>query len=91
MDYRAQVAEVRRRRDELIERAAAEAREAIAQAAVERDAEILRLRAAGWSVGAIAPVVGCSKALAFELLSAERHERYNARRREHARHLRAVA
>jgi hypothetical protein len=43
VDYRAQVAEVRRRRDELIERAAAEAREAIAQAAVERDAEILRL------------------------------------------------
>lgn len=91
MNYRAQVAEARRRRDELIECAAADAREAIAQAAAERDAEIRRLHAQGLSAGAIAPVVGCSKALAFELLNQDRKARYDERRRDHWRHLRAVA
>jgi len=90
VDYRREVAAARRRRDELVEHATVEAREAIAQAAAERDREILRLHAAGFPAGAIAPLVGCSKSLTFELLSAERHERYNARRREHWRHLRVA-
>jgi DNA invertase Pin-like site-specific DNA recombinase len=91
VNYRAEVAEARRRRDALIEQATAEARETIARAAAVRDAEIKRLRADGLSYEAIAPLVGCSKSLVFELLSAERHERYTARRRKHWRHLRAVA
>jgi hypothetical protein len=74
-----------RRREARLER-----RDAIAQAAAERDREIHRLHAAGLSAGAIAVAVGCSKSLTFELLSAERHRRYNARRREHW-HLRSVA
>jgi hypothetical protein len=90
VNYREQVAEARRRRDELTERAAAEARETIARAAAERDSEIHRLHAEGRSAGAIAPLVGCSKALAYELMSDDRKARYNERRRR-AWHLRAVA
>jgi hypothetical protein len=91
MNYRKEIAEARRKRDSLIERATMEARETIARAAAERDAEIHRLHAEGCSALAIAPRVGCSRSLVFELLSVERHQRYNARRGEHARHLRAVA
>jgi hypothetical protein len=91
VDYRREVAAARRKRDKRIERAAAEAREAIARAAVERDAEIRRLHAEGFSSLAIAPLVGCSRGLVFELLHDDRKARYDARRREYARHLRAVA
>ena len=91
MDYRREVAEARRTRDRLIERATADARQVITRAAAERDVEIRRLHVEGLSAGAIAPLVGCSQSLVFELLSAERHRRYNERRREHWRHLRAVA
>jgi hypothetical protein len=90
MDYRQRVAEARRRRDELIEHAVVEARAAIAQAAAERDSEIRRLALEGGSAGAIAPLVGCSKALAYELLHADRKAAYDLRRRNHW-HLRAVA
>jgi hypothetical protein len=91
VDYRREVAEARRKRDRRIERAAADAREAIARAAVERDAEIRRLAAEGFHKGQIAPTVGCSSALVYELLRLDKRAAYNARRREHSRHLRAVA
>jgi hypothetical protein len=91
VNYRAQVGEARRRRDELVEAAVVEARETIARAAAERDAEIRRLTAEGFRKGQIAPTVGCSSALVYELLRLEKRAAYNARRREHARHLRAVA
>ena len=90
MDYRREVAEARRRRDRRIERAAADAREAIARAAAERDAEIRRLRKEGMSYEVIAPLVGCSKGTAYEAVNQTKRRRYNARRREHWRHLRVA-
>ena len=91
VNYRATIAEARRRRDAAIERATVEAREAIARAALVRDAEIKRLSAQGLSCGAIAPLVGCSKGQVYEVLNPERREAYNARRRAHWRYLHAVA
>lgn len=91
MNYSAEIAAARRKRDRRIERATSEARASLAQAAVERDAEIRRLHAEGFSSMAIAPLVGCSRGLVYELLHADRKARYDARRREHWRHLRAVA
>lgn len=90
MDYRSQVAAARRRRDRAIERATAEARQAIAQAAHERDVEIRRLASEGLTCEQIAPIVGCSRGTVFELIRPGRRDRYNARRRDHW-HLRAVA
>jgi hypothetical protein len=86
----AEVAAVRRRRDSRLERARDEARRALDRLAAERDAEIRRLAAEGLRKGAIAPLVGCSPALAYEVLHADAKARYNERRREHWRHLRVA-
>jgi hypothetical protein len=91
VDYRREVAEARRKRDKRIERASADARDAIGRAAVERDAEIRRLASEGHNAWAIAPMVGCSRGTAYEVVNAEKKRAYNERRREHWRHLRAVA
>jgi len=90
-DYRQTVAEARRRRDEQVAAAQAEAREALLAAARERDAAIRRLCAEGYSRFAIAPLVGCSHSMVYELLNPVRRTAYNERRRKHARHLTLAA
>jgi hypothetical protein len=90
VDYAAEIAAARRKRDKRVERASAEAREAMARAAVERDAEVRRLKAEGLVGVQIASRVGCSRSLVYELLNADRKAQYDARRREHWRHLRVA-
>jgi hypothetical protein len=90
VDYRREVAEARRKRDRRIERASADARDAIARAAVERDAEIRRLAAEGFRKEQIGPIVGASPSLVYERLREDKRAAYNARRRQY-HHLRAVA
>lgn len=91
MNYRAEVAAARRQRDRAVSRAQVAAREAIAQAAASRDAEIHRLRSEGNAIPAIAALVGCSVGQAYEIVNPDRREAYNARRKKHARRLHAMA
>jgi hypothetical protein len=84
-DYRRTVAEARRRRDARIAEAERQAHETIAAAVAERDAEIRRLSAAGVAHRRIAPLVGCSAQMVYEVMHPERRARYNERRRKHAR------
>jgi FixJ family two-component response regulator len=91
VNYRAEIAKARRRRARRIERAEAETREVIARLAAERDREILRLEAEGVKSKQIAARVGCSPSQVYDTLHPERRALYNARRRDHWHHLRAVA
>jgi transposase len=63
----------------------------IAAARRRRDVEIRRLSAEGLTGVEIASRVGCSRALVYELLNADRKAAYNARRAQRWRHLQAVA
>lgn len=76
MNYRAQVAAIRRRRD----RAVIEAKAALAAAVAERDSEIRRLRAEGTTLVETAAQVGCGVHTVMDVMHPENRVRYNARR-----------
>jgi hypothetical protein len=86
-DYRAAVAAIRTERDQAIERAHSEANRRVAELAMQRDAEIRRLRAEdpSMTVRAIASLVGVGKETVHQTLNPDARERYNRRRREHWR------
>jgi len=86
VNYALEILAARQKRDAAIERARAEARRLVAQAAIDRDLEIRQLRAAepGMTLDAIAEEVGCCRSQVYEVLYPARREAYNRRRRLHA-------
>ena len=91
MNYCAEIAAARRKRDKRIDHATVEWRESTARMRAERDREIRLLRTQGLATYTIGLRVRCSPSQVYEVLHPERHVAYDARRREHYHRLRAVA
>ena len=77
MNYCAEIAVARRKRDKRIDHATVEWRESTARMRAERDREIRLLRTQGLATYTIGLRVRCSPSQVYELRHPERHLAYN--------------
>jgi hypothetical protein len=98
VDYRAEMAKLRGRRDDAIARAKLDFNQQRAALVARRDAEIVRLRDEGLTLDEIPLRVGCSRGTVGEVIAGpEKRREWNERRRRYwqeykpRRRLRAAA